>query len=658
MSDLSYNGISLKMLKTNLLGRDVVYGPDGADRWYTQWTIDVDCIYNPGATAYTLDPDGEPVVAPFAPGGPLIGGALAPTTDLAIREALTEPRQKLVYSIPGADGPIVLLSSPAGSATVDAHDGPKPISCHVRQIVASKTWLVNFRIETYVSECDPPDQADPLLSNRYEVSHQINDQHLTTLAYAGVALFRSDALQFTATGNADAFRDRCLPPLPPGFQRKAIDVRVSSTGNSLMWHVVDVEKLYSTGDKSGILDFTASYTSEGSPSDGSGSPSLYDHASIDIRVVGNKNATKLSLLTFALRVALERLQLKARPTIGDDALLKKIQITEHMHDRIVDLRILAQLPPAKQGAAGLGGINGSRLGVDILQTLANDFTNPQPPNDSGTRGTFTGEAFAAALQLACTRIDPVKYRPGQSDGSPGYPVSEYNPPPAVSTSVGSLPAANYRYSTGQTTGGVYSDYKVEARWHNKTGMSMMPVAGDDDARPVFLKLHAPATKITYQWEAERNGRRPVIPTADHNDRRMILLDAKVGVADKFLAPDGMTPVYRVRGEYTYGYKAPGNTPLSVDIPVPPWVDWKIEDDKFSDDDVAHGIIDPNYVRNAGEDGPTSPGAGPGDPGPGDPAPIQTPDPDPTDPTTTSPGQTTVPGTPAPVDPPQNPTGEY
>lgn len=645
-SFFSYNNIVLQLCKTNLLARDVVYSPDGADRWYTKWTIDVECIYSPGATAYTLDKDGNPVVASLPTNAGLATGAWAPTTDLAIREALTEPRRPLVYTVPTANGPVVLLRSPVGQCTVDAHDGPKPIHCHVRQMSGSKTWFINFRIETCVSECDLPDQADPLLSNRYEIAHSVDAQHLTTLTYSGVALFRSDALQFSATGNADHFRDRCLPPVPLGFQRKNIEIRVSSVGNSLMWYVVDHEKIYGTGDKSGVTDFESTYTTEGAASDGSGSPSLYDHATLDCTVLGNKNSTRTALIVFAMRFAIERLGLKARPVLGDDALLKKISIREYSHDMRIDVRIMAQLPPAKAGAMGLGGINGNRLGIDLFASLPNNGLNPQMPNDLNTRGFYTGEAFAAALQAACSKIDPVKYRPGQSFGTSNYPLQDYTPPDVLKVDVGSLPISTRRYSTAQTSQGMYTDYKVEAKWHHRSGRMIMPVAGDDDSKPVVIQSHSPYYMVTYQWEAERVGRKPSIPTTDHNDKRMVYLDSKVGVYEKFPAADGMSPVYRIRGEIHYGYKGSGSTPLQIDIPCAPWTDWRIEDDRFTDQDVAHGIIDPNYPRNAGED------PSPGDPGlPGYPDPT---DPGQPTPTPTDPGNPTnppSPGAPRPGDPP-------
>jgi hypothetical protein len=96
-----------------------------------------------------------PLPAPFPPQGDpqMTAGTFGPLTDLATKHRLMAPRQTLVYAV----GNTPILVSPAinqdgfQSAT-DAHNGPVPLACDVTLISGTKTFLVDFAIETYMNE--------------------------------------------------------------------------------------------------------------------------------------------------------------------------------------------------------------------------------------------------------------------------------------------------------------------------------------------------------------------------------------------------------------------------------------------------------------------------------------------------------------------------
>ena len=202
---LDYGPISLDVIKTNTIDRTPVMTDDGADLLYEKWEIEVEGIYNPETVSYA----GSPPVAGC--------GNFPAETDAAIHWTLMQPRQVLVYTVNG----VILLHSPSdpqGDLDVDAYVGPQPVECAVKQIGSTKTWVVTFRIITWVRQCPQP-MKYPLISNRYEVAHQVDDSHMTTIVTSGVAVFASDALAATqnaagVSAIADSFRASACPSSP------------------------------------------------------------------------------------------------------------------------------------------------------------------------------------------------------------------------------------------------------------------------------------------------------------------------------------------------------------------------------------------------------------------------------------------------------------
>src|SRR6266704_1837045 len=105
MSSLSYAGISLEFLKTNEISRDVVMSDDGSGRLFNRHTFDVHAVVNPFTTSYDATKTATPGIVPAL-------------TDVNIREALSVPRQKLIYKV----GNDTLLESPSGGALMDSNN--------------------------------------------------------------------------------------------------------------------------------------------------------------------------------------------------------------------------------------------------------------------------------------------------------------------------------------------------------------------------------------------------------------------------------------------------------------------------------------------------------------------------------------------------------
>lgn len=617
MSNITYNGIELSLVKTRLIGRDQVRSQDGSDVLYIKHTFDVDCVYNPYATSYESGPNQQHGLSPAI-------------TDDAIRLALMAPRQQLTYSI----NDDVVLSSPEQGSTVDAFVGPMPISCNVKEIVGTKTWIVSYRIETWINECATADEAadDPVVSSRFQVDRSVDRQRLTTLTTSGISVFRMDALE-SANQCADHFLTFLVPSVPTGFQRQAIDVKVNSIGNTLFWVIQDREMMYYLGDtfanQYGVEWCEATFSQVANPPEGGGAnkQSIFIHATFQARVVGNKNALKANLITFAVSLAIQRCAIKAGPVIGKDPLIRQISVSEVLTDRIIDLTLVTMYPPSNiPNAIGLGGIQGQYLGIDIL-TLLNDpdLGNLQMPNDDNTRGTFDGEALASVLKEACLASpSPDKDQPS-SPGDSTASTTDYQPPTVSVSVVDNLETQAAMYSDDTASEGLYTEYSVQASYDRNWGViacsvSTMPNSSSSSGGsgslnpsgmtlpgqityypPEILTVSSPIQYVKFSWVVERNGTVPNIPDWDLSTANLTLMSDSVRPAEQYLAPDGQTPVFRIEGLYTYCRNTAEDMSVSFPFPIVPWTSFDYGQYSITEENVVHGILDdPN--SSTGSDG--------------------------------------------------------
>ena len=612
MAEFAYNGIVMELVKTRMIGREPIRSPDGTDIMYVKHTFDIDAVYNPEATSYGFGEDGEAVQQP---------GFLPVTTDAAIRQQLMSPRQQLIYAV----NDTILLESPYPGSTTDAWVGPMPISCNVREIIGTKTFLISYRIETWVNECQSADSSsrDPIVSSRYQVNHSVDRQRLTTITSTGVTVFRMDGLESAAQG-ADHYRNKCLPPKPDGFQRQAIDIKVTPDGSKLLWQVVNKEMIVFLGDKQlnkyGVEWFEAVYTQRANPPESGDNDrqSIFVTGIFNCRVVGNKDALKLNLITFAVALAVQRCAIKAGPVIGSDPLIRQVSVSEVVHDRMIDFELVTLYPPPrKPQPIGLAGIRDEFIGIDILDLITVGDANLDMPNDGNTRGTFVGEAMAAALKAACVVVNEPDPDQPSSPGSSIVPLSTYVSPIVTTTVVDDLESQASHYSDATANEGVYTQYNVTATYQRNWGMIACPVAaptmpsssssggsggsppdglGGLNGPPTYmapevLTLCSPMTKVRFAWVVERNGTKPKIPDKDLTSKNLTLLNDMVMVAEVYLAPDGQTKIFRVEGAYEYVQNTAEDGTATIPFPQIPWSDFQWGDDTIEADDFIHGIID-------------------------------------------------------------------
>lgn len=249
--EISYNGILLEVLRVWDYKREPVF--NGPDYLYTRHQLFVRCLFNPAAVAYTKRGN-APGVFPVRARGLNVGGA---ETDDAIKHFLSQPRKTLLWTIPDlrtAADRILLLSpslNPANKASYpcDAANGPFPRVLGVVAIKGTKSFLVDWAIETFVNECDlylggsesGGRAGSIILSNRWQMAEDLDQDFFTTRTIRGRAVFRADRL-LAMGSRADDFRNYFASfPLPRAYHRVRVSVVVSEDGTACDYVIIDRE---------------------------------------------------------------------------------------------------------------------------------------------------------------------------------------------------------------------------------------------------------------------------------------------------------------------------------------------------------------------------------------------------------------------------------
>ncbi len=233
MSVLQYNGIALQVCKVLKCDRHFIY--DGPTYLYTKWILSLRCLYNPFATSYDIAGVGGNVFST---------PRVAAMTDATIKHRLGVPRKQLIVG----SGGIAFLVSPQAGFTVDSANGPQPLACNVVKIAGTKSFLVDYAIQTSLRDCSLETLTYPsiFLSHRWSMEHELDDDFFTTRTIRGHVIFDAARMQQVPVV-ADQYRGALFHPIPPNCQRHIPLVRQHEDGNSVEYIVKDVEQAVNLG---------------------------------------------------------------------------------------------------------------------------------------------------------------------------------------------------------------------------------------------------------------------------------------------------------------------------------------------------------------------------------------------------------------------------
>jgi hypothetical protein len=524
MSFLTYNGIQLELVRTVRFDRQAIYDEDSTTYLWSRFLVEVDTIYNPMATSYQV---GNPPTQ--------ITGVNPAVTDDAIRHVLMVPRKQLLFTV-GGD---TLLRSPEAPYTVDAHNGPIPISVNIQAIHGSKSFRVRYVIETFLLECPSP-EGPALVSHRWTESHEVDDNYFTVRMLRGRAKFRSDLL-LNGGVVPDDFRASLIVGIPYNFKRQRIAVTASSDGTELLYELLDQEVYQSLGAQQSVTKCEAWYGYRSLMGGGALTENML------VRVWGRPRSSRNDLFTFAMKVLLARIDPASKTRI-----VREFAATEDLFNAFIEVNAVTMGGNSNTDASGNFIAPPSLFAQPGIGTLisAAELINPVPPGDGVSRGDYTARVVAAALASPCGQVDqpPTTAKEETAQG-----VSLESSPIITVSVQTTLPVETNYFSTSNTLA-FYNSYYVDVKYERQQHRLQVPVGGPGPTNAQFIDVAAPTTRKIVAGTAERIGLPPDLPVPDTGDANEILLYDEVMPVAPELLPDGKHYVFRQSFKYVFGLK--------------------------------------------------------------------------------------------------------
>lgn len=387
MSLIRYNGVQLNIVKLHKFECKPVMTADGVDSLYNHYIIAARCVVNAAATS---------------DGGNPLGQSMA-----ELKRKLTQHRKQLVFAVGG----FTVLSSPqsfsvaggpSAAAVVDAANGPQVVYCNFMEISGTKTAILEFCVETWIKDCS--NATSSVIGHRWEMSHDIDKQFLTTRTVSGTVVCRSDGLRIAGL-TPDDFRSKIAHPIPKNFQRSNVQVTQRSDGVTLDYSFTDEEQWLNRGIDSPIVEVAGFYENELNCI-GNLTPTLT--ASIVVEAWGSKKAKRTDMANAVTKAAASYGFAKDGPIVYWMNVAAGIDIVKKY------ARLRAQVVLSNAASLMVGGAlsafgasspirpNLRELPEDLgdLATAA-DGDNPRPAQ-SGVRGNYLAQALAQVLTAPCS----------------------------------------------------------------------------------------------------------------------------------------------------------------------------------------------------------------------------------------------------------------
>ncbi len=142
-------------------------------------------------------------------------------------------------------------------------------------------------------------------------------------------------------------------------------------------------------------------------------------------------------------------------------------------------------------------------------------------------------------------------------------------------------------------GSVEADYEVVNRQECDQHVYMLGITSPNGflgATAAFVQLAAPTKLWLVDWTACRVGLKPKIPDPRVSDPNWVFLDALPETNKITVAPDGISPLYRISGTYVYGCRRPTTDVFgNLQFPKPPWLQDGVAIRTINAQDLEQGI---------------------------------------------------------------------
>lgn len=605
MSQLNYNGVTLAYCFTTDLRQEAVRDDQGdTDFCLTKFDIQVQSVLNVAYLAQ-LVPD---IVAQV--GREDFSNSAADIMNM-VRKRLLAHRRPLSFIFNGVEL-IPKVDNQVGY--VDAMNGPKPQHCSITP-VTNETFLLRYHIIAHYWECpridrevaaDGPGQGQlvrqgqggtPVLFNRWSERVEIDEKNYSKRIREGKYMIRSD----NATGVTvdELRRDMAVVGVPEGFLRESSEYQVSPDGLSLQYRLVDQEVA--------TLPPDGSFKADGEYIETSTKWDAKRYGEVRVHLQGSKTTPKATLLEKAVEIGASKLYKRNFANFSFLGLLEFATLNIKLYDNDVEIRFRALLNPQSDnsGTGRLDELWGFRLDKIAETPLSISAISPPPYTVRGDTPILLRAAayFDPCLnqKLSCTdgQIMPglvpgtagtTAENPGATKSPPPFFLSDntlvcnqMTPSAFVTVGVGTILPDDFNAQYQKTSNAdrsIWTDFVVQNRYESDKHLYMLPLASpartdtftENSNGVAFVQLAAPTLLWISDWTATRTNEKPLIPNVDTGDADWITLDEHYEPDMVTVAPDGVTPIYRISGTFVYGHRNPGQASLSdINFGRPPWL---------------------------------------------------------------------------------------
>jgi hypothetical protein len=546
MSRLVYNNVELSYIRTQAIDFIPKYDDTNTDYLWTEVSISVEALMSGTAL-------------------PALGGESPTQTMVRVRSQLESPRKRLQFFV----GNDTLIDT--GGTGRDVQNGPVPQPCTITQIGGSATFLVSFKILTYIVECTAGGVAPDYQSHRWKETVSIDEDFYTKKTRSGKIYTRSDI-----NANADSLRGLVIPAIDNGFKPISLEVTLQEDGLALMYSWVEQE-IY-------LQPPGPATKAEGEYIESTSSP----HGGIRfsecrVKLSGHKSADKGALLLQAILIATTAVSpdqpMSTAGNLNAGPMLTAAAVRTSLYENKVEVNIKAQItstPARKQGVP---------MDVKRFTFIPKGSEPGTLPPDPGIRGTAGLALFAATFSDPCL-TESILLNTGL--GATRQLNTSGIPEVRVLTTQ-QLPDDNRAlYSTSQLPG-FLTNAQIHCEYQVKTWNVQLPVASANSAS-ALVTLASPTGQKIVDWSTEKVGGAPKVPDPNVSDSNLVLLNYSMRPEVTVANSDGTVLTYKRSGRYVYAIQDVSQ--CVVDAGLPEFIDPSVRQLSVVQlADLAHGLID-------------------------------------------------------------------
>ncbi|MBP3954966.1 hypothetical protein J8F10_37395 [Gemmata sp. G18] len=489
-----------------------------------------------------------------------------------IRHMLNMPRRSIYYEVNGV--PIIQWQPIDGRP--DADLGPNPIQPATITEINPGTFFIDvgYKISTY--DCGNNALTDPVVSLRWEQSESFDELNYSHISTHGKLVVRGDLLQ-----SADNFRDQVTPPILPDYKRKSAKYTLHPNGTELAFSFDDMEQAYMPPFPA--LDWNGRFTIE------CPKPGFRRTGRVELTLTGQKGTSRKDLLNVAMSMCYSKLRSERFESVP----MAWGSFSEDLKSPSVQVAMQAQLSPVGGFTAGLiGAAAGAAIaalgkppGPAVMPSVGQmpGIQEGRPGLAPPIRKRLTA-LVAAVFKDPCAAAEVIvtELRSAKGGDQPNREMLADAETRAAGfeLTIGDTTLST-RGATAYTDTAPYETYELTSSYAFDTGVVMMPATGvgPNGKKAKAVTVHGGAMTLEVDWVAMRTGAPPVLPTFESKDPNFVPLRGGVTVSNVELSPDGVMPVHKVAGHYSYGVIDP--TIVSLAAPIPPFLSPQLQDVSLS-----------------------------------------------------------------------------